>query len=65
MRIIFQFDDWKKSIIQKEKTDNHSRRLTLPDLTLAKHARRESLAESTQKNISKYLKKIQCTVPRI
>ncbi|CAI6351014.1 unnamed protein product [Macrosiphum euphorbiae] len=52
--------DWKKSFIQKEKA--HSRRLTLPDLTLAKHARRESLAESTQKHTNRPRKMSQCNI---
>ncbi|KAL4132346.1 hypothetical protein QTP88_009514 [Uroleucon formosanum] len=52
--------DWKKSFIQKEKP--HSRRLTLPDLTLAKHARRESLAESSQKHTNRPRKISQCNI---
>lgn len=52
---MFQLHEWKKFFIQKEKSYAHSRRLTLADLTLAKHARRESLAEATQKLTSKFL----------
>ncbi|XP_022167294.1 uncharacterized protein LOC111031581 [Myzus persicae] len=54
--------DWKKSFIQKEKEYTQSRRLTLPDLTLAKHARRESLAESTQKHTNRPRKMSQCNI---
>ncbi|XP_015368235.1 PREDICTED: uncharacterized protein LOC107164795 [Diuraphis noxia] len=54
--------DWENSIIQKEKADTHSRRLTLPDLTLAKHARRESLAESAQKHMNHPKKMPQCNI---
>ncbi|XP_026813767.1 uncharacterized protein LOC113554218 [Rhopalosiphum maidis] len=57
-----RLQDWKKSFIQKEKAYNRSRRLTLPDLTLAKHARRESLAESTQKLTNRPRKMSQCNI---
>lgn len=42
-------------LIKKKKPIIHSRRITLPDLTLARHARRETLAETTQKLSSKLL----------
>ncbi|XP_025209086.1 uncharacterized protein LOC112604326 [Melanaphis sacchari] len=58
----YKLQDWKKSFIQKEKAYIRSRRLTLPDLTLAKHARRESLAESTQKLTNRPRKMSQCNI---
>ncbi|CAH1709664.1 uncharacterized protein LOC114119468 [Aphis gossypii] len=58
----YKLHDWKKSFIQKEKAYTRSRRLTLPDLTLAKHARRESLAESTQKLTNRPKKMSQCNI---
>lgn len=53
---MFQLHEWKKLLIKKEKASYiNSRRLTLPDLTLAKHVRRESMAEATLKMTSKLL----------
>lgn len=46
--------------IQKQKSSLHSRRPTLPDLTLAKHARRESLAEGMLKLTSKLFENDYC-----
>lgn len=56
---IFQLQEWRKLLIKKKKPYIHSRRFTLPDLTLARHARKESLAEATQKLSSKLLIKLR------
>jgi len=48
-----RLQEWKKVFVKKEKPYNYSRRLTLPDLTIARHARRESLAEAKFANRSR------------
>lgn len=59
-----RLQDWKKSFILKEKADTYSRRPTLPDLTWAKHARRESLAESTQNHKNRALTMSQYSISK-
>ncbi|XP_050546871.1 uncharacterized protein LOC126908649 isoform X1 [Daktulosphaira vitifoliae] len=48
--IRIKFSEWKTNCNQnKQNEKNNSRRLTLPDLTLAKHARRESMIDKQKK----------------
>lgn len=60
---LFQLQQWKRLPLQKDQRAayNGSRRLTLPDLTLAKHARRESLAEASLKSSSEWKFSIKTT----
>ncbi|VVC37328.1 Hypothetical protein CINCED_3A006926 [Cinara cedri] len=52
--------DWSESLGQREAMYANNRRLTLPDLTLARHARRESLAENAQNMPNRPRKMYQC-----